>query len=148
MWRRSGRLPPLAALTGFLVSVWLWTAFSRIDPLLVYVIPALHSIQYLYFVWLSRRNEAAEHAGPPAFAPIGKALLRLAFGSVALGWFLFRGLPGLLDQYLVLQDPFDPLGETPYFAALGTFVNIHHYFMDSVIWRRGSPEARHLLTGA
>ncbi len=147
-WRRSGRLPPLAALTGFLVSVWLWTAFSRIDPLLVYVIPALHSIQYLYFVWLSRRNEAAESAGPPAFVPIGKALLRLAFGSIALGWFLFRGLPGLLDQYLVLKDPFDPLGETPYFAALGTFVNIHHYFMDSVIWRRGSPEARHLLAGA
>lgn len=147
-WRVEGRLPPLAALTGFLVSVWLWTAFSRIDPLLVYVIPALHSIQYLYFVWLSRRNEAFENAGPPAFASVGKALFRLAVGSIALGWFLFRGLPGLLDDYLVLRDPLDPLGETPYFAALGTFVNVHHYFMDSVIWRRESPEARYLVATA
>ncbi|HET9934223.1 MAG TPA: hypothetical protein VFQ35_26155 [Polyangiaceae bacterium] len=147
-WRREGRLPPLAALVGFLVTVWLWTAFSRIDPLLVYVIPALHSIQYLYFVWLSRRNEAVEKCGPPAFESVGKAMFRLSLGGIVLGWFLFRGLPPLLDEYLVLKDPFDPLGETPYFAALGTFVNIHHYFMDSVIWRRENPETRYLLTRA
>jgi hypothetical protein len=28
------------------------------------------------------------------------------------------------------------LGPTPYFAGLCTFVNIHHFAMDSVIWRR------------
>ena len=37
------------------------------------------------------------------------------------------------------------LGATPYLAAIGTFVNIHHYFMDNVIWRRDNAETR-LLT--
>ena len=37
------------------------------------------------------------------------------------------------------------LGETPYFAAIFVFVNIHHYFMDFVIWRRENPRTRHLL---
>ena len=36
------------------------------------------------------------------------------------------------------------LGATPYFAAFFAFVNIHHYFMDHVIWRRENPETRHL----
>lgn len=147
-WRREGRLPPLAALTGFLVSVWLWTVFSRLDPLVIYVIPGLHSIQYLYFVWLSRKNEAITRTGPPAFESVGKSLFRVAAASLALGWFLFRGLPAWLDQNLVLKDSFDPLGETPYFVALSTFVNIHHYFMDSVIWRREYPETRYLLETA
>jgi hypothetical protein len=38
------------------------------------------------------------------------------------------------------------LGATPCFAALYAFVNIHHYFMDAVIWRRDNPETRHLLS--
>ena len=145
-WRRERRVPPLAPLTGFLATVWLWTAFSKLDPLLVYVIPALHSIQYLYFVWLSRRNEALVQAAPPAFGSVKRPLLALAVTSIGLGWFLFRGLPVWLDHYLVLHDPFDALGETPYFAGIGTFVNIHHYFMDGVIWRRESPEGRYLLS--
>jgi len=37
-----------------------------------------------------------------------------------------------------------PLGPTPYFAAIFAFVNIHHYVMDHVIWRRDNPETRYL----
>jgi hypothetical protein len=36
------------------------------------------------------------------------------------------------------------MGATPYFAALYTFVNLHHYFMDHVIWRRDNPLTRYL----
>jgi hypothetical protein len=36
------------------------------------------------------------------------------------------------------------LGPTPYLAVIGTFVNIHHYFMDHVIWRRENPDTRFL----
>ncbi len=143
--RREGRLPPLAPLSGLLVTVWLWTAFSRVDPLFAYVIPALHSIQYLYFVWLLRRNEARTRSGAPEFRSVARSLATLAFGAVALGWLLFRGIPGFLDELLVLIDPIDPLGTTPYLAAIGTCVNLHHYFMDWVIWRRENPEIRHLL---
>ena len=33
-------------------------------------------------------------------------------------------------------------------AAFTTVVNVHHYFMDSVIWRRDHSEARLLLRSA
>ncbi|MFZ5892655.1 MAG: hypothetical protein ACOY0T_16470 [Myxococcota bacterium] len=143
-WRRGFALPPLVPLAGFLITVWLWTAFSKLDPLLVYVIPALHSLQYLYFVWLLRRNPARDEA-VPTFVGAGRALLLLTTGAMILGWLLFRGVPAWLDETLVLKDVFDPLGETPYFAAIASFVNIHHYFMDAVIWRRENPETRQLL---
>src|SRR5690606_6155514 len=43
--RRQG-LPPLAASCGYFMSIWLWTIYSNVDPLMIYVIPALHSLQY------------------------------------------------------------------------------------------------------
>jgi hypothetical protein len=97
-WRRERRMLPLAPLSGLLITVWSWTIYSSIDPLLRYVIPALHSIQYLYFVWLMRRNEARAHEGPPTFGrPVAVRVGALAISALALGWFLFRGAPSFLD---------------------------------------------------
>ena len=148
-WRREGSLP-LAPLVGLLVTIWLWTVFSSVDPLLVYVIPALHSLQYLYFVGLLERNRSRAQAGAASFqTTVRNRLLVVALSSVALGWLLLRGLPGFLDHTLVLHDASDPaglagVGPTPYLAAFFTFVNVHHYFMDTVIWRRDNPETRFL----
>ena len=145
-WRREGGLP-LGPLVGFLVSVWLWTAFSGIDPLLMYLIPALHSVQYLYFVWLLKRNEARAHEGPPTFGrPPSVVVGAWLFGSLALGWLLFHLLPDALDATLVYERAarLSDLGVTPYFAAIFSFVNLHHYFMDAAIWRRENPELKYL----
>ncbi|WP_433933646.1 hypothetical protein AB3662_04660 [Sorangium cellulosum] len=149
-WRAERRLPPVAPLAGFFITVWLWTVYSSLDRLMVYLIPALHSVQYLYFVWLLKRNEAREAEGPPSFGkPTALRLGVLAASAVALGWMLFRGAPAFLDAALVLGasagEATAGLGETPYFAAIYVFVNIHHYFMDSVIWRRDNPDTRYLL---
>ncbi|WP_437648430.1 hypothetical protein [Sorangium sp. So ce362] len=149
-WRAERRLPPLGPLSGFLITVWLWTVYSSLDRLMMYVIPALHSIQYLYFVWLLKRNEARDAEGPPLFGrPTGLRLGLLAASAVGLGWVVFRGAPALLDGALVLGASDDEtlagLGPTPYFAAAYVFVNIHHYFMDNVIWRRENPDTRYLL---
>jgi hypothetical protein len=114
----------------------------------MYAIPALHSLQYLYFVGLMRRNQAREREGPPWFETSARARLGLlAVSALALGWVLFHGAPALLDGALVpRRERFSPLGPTPYFAAIYTFVNIHHFLMDSVIWRRDNPETRYLTS--
>jgi hypothetical protein len=144
--RREGRLPLITPLTGFLCSVWAWSIYSSIDPLVRYVIPALHSLQYLYIVWLLKSNEAREREGPPFFetsAPVRLALLALL--ALALGVLLFHLAPSVLDDALVdRRDRGSPLGPTPYFAALFAFVNIHHYFMDTVLWRQDNPLTRYL----
>jgi hypothetical protein len=104
----------------------------------------------LYFVWLLRRNEAREGEGPPDFKrPARVQVAILAASAVGLGWLLLRGAPEALDDLRAIHRgtsgvaPSD-LGPTPYFAAFFVFVNIHHYFMDTVIWRRENPETRFL----
>ena len=149
-WLRARRAPVLGPLLAFLVTVWLWTVYSSIDPLMVYLIPALHSVQYLYFVWLLRRNRARAQEGPPHFGrPTKTALGLLAASALALGFVLFHGAPWLFDGALVPAGrrgvaSMGDLGVTPCFAALFAIVNIHHYFMDHVIWRREHPETRYL----
>jgi hypothetical protein len=146
-WRREGRLPILTPLTALLCSIWPWSIYSSLDPLVVYAVPALHSVQYLYFVWLLRRNEAREFEGPPTFGrPARERVGLLAIAALALGWLLFHGAPSALDEILVPRHARSTdLGPTPYFAALFAVVNIHHYFMDYVIWRRDNPKTRYLL---
>jgi hypothetical protein len=45
-----------------------------------------------------------------------------------------------------LHGPPSPLGDTPFLAVVFVFVNIHHYFMDTVLWRRENPQTRYLLS--
>jgi hypothetical protein len=112
------------------------------------VIPALHSVQYLYFVWLMKRNDHAVNAGP--FSPPATARLA-ALGITALmaAFALFHGIPGLLDATLLPREArrvTDGLGPAPFAAAFFVVVNIHHYFMDTVLWRRDNPETRYLTS--
>jgi hypothetical protein len=148
-WRRERRLPIATPLAGLLFGVWSLAFLTSIDPLVRYAIPALHSVQYLYFVALLRGNEAREREQEPYFeAPAGQRLATLAFAAIALGFVLFDLAPLALDGAAASLRPrsaTDPLGATPWFAALYCFVNLHHYAMDAVIWRRDNPETRYLL---
>jgi hypothetical protein len=150
-WHRERRVPPPVPLVGFLVSIWVWTVYSSADPLLVYVIPALHSLQYLYFVGLLSQNQAKARERPPFFGPPARQRVALlAVSALALGWLLFHAAPEVLDGARSslsrsARRPVGDLGRTPYFAALFAFVNIHHYVMDSVIWRSENPDTRYLL---
>lgn len=147
--RRGAPMIPLAPLAGLLSAVWLWTVFSSVDSVLWYLIPALHSVQYLYFVGLLQRGEARSRSGPPSFESIGWRLGVFTASSLALGWLLFRGAPDALDGMFAAATVGDPsrsgLGPTPYLASLATIVNVHHYVMDSVIWRRDNRETTFLF---
>ncbi|HEX2731789.1 MAG TPA: hypothetical protein VHM70_09295 [Polyangiaceae bacterium] len=143
--RRRRALPPIGPFLGFLVTVWCWTIGSRWDPLFVYVIPALHGAQYLYFVALWRVNQVRALATDARAPRLSFALGGLFFGSLVLGWLAFRALPEFLDSRFVLLDEIDPLGPTPHLAALSVFINVHHYFIDAVMWRRESPDARFVM---
>jgi hypothetical protein len=148
-WRRERRAFPLAPLAAFLITVWSWTIYSSVDRFVQYVIPALHSIQYLYFVWLMKRNEARAGEGPPTFGrPVAVRLGLLVLSALGIGWLALHGAPDVLDAAFVARPrrgvPLDALGPTPFLAAFFVFVNVHHYFMDHVIWRRDEPLTRYL----
>jgi hypothetical protein len=149
-WRREGRLPLVTPLVALLCSIWSWSIYSSADPLVRYVIPALHSVQYLYMVQLLKRTEAREREGPPWFEMDARSRVTgLAVAALALGWVLFHGAPTVLDGIFAgPKRTASALGPTPVFAALYAFVNIHHYLMDAVLWRRDNPETRYLRAGA
>lgn len=145
-YRRERTLRAALPLVVFLVSTWLWVVFVAIDPLLFYVVPALHSVQYLYVVYLERSGAARALEGPPTFGrPVPVVLGIWALSAILLGFLLFHGFPGLLDDLLFDSAATGPLGPTPFLAAFVALVNLHHYFMDAVIWRREVPEARALF---
>ncbi|MEZ4246745.1 MAG: hypothetical protein R3B99_00675 [Polyangiales bacterium] len=133
-------------LVAFLVSLWAWLVFSGIDPLVRYVTPAMHAIQYLWFVRLLKANESRERER----ALLGSAKTRLrmlAVGALVLGFLLFDVLPDTLDAFAVPEGGWEnrALGATPWLAMTYVFVNVHHYAMDAVIWRRENPATRHLV---
>jgi hypothetical protein len=146
--RHERRRLPVLPLAAFLITVWSWTIYSSVDPVVQYAIPALHSIQYLYFVALMKRNQAqAEQAD--AFGPSASTRLGIfAMSALALAWLLLRGAPTFLDDVVAAHaagfSPDGPLGPTPFFAAFFVVINIHHYLMDNVIWRRENPDTRFL----
>ena len=136
-WRRERT--PWLPLLAYLITLWLFTVLTALDPLVRYAIPAFHALQYGYFVWLLSRNEAHAYEGEPHFGPPARTrLTMLLVSALALGWLLFRGAPSALDGWLVpdMHTTSEDLGFTPFFAAFNVVVNIHHYFMDHVIWRR------------
>ncbi|HVU00461.1 MAG TPA: hypothetical protein VHE30_01870 [Polyangiaceae bacterium] len=138
--RRAEARMPLGPFVVFLISVWVWSVFSAVNPIVRYFVPALHSLQYLYFVGLLRRAELRESAG--AFSPpLTSRLVLFALSALGLGFVLFHGVPGILDATLFgrRRAP-DDLGPTPFFAAFFVVVNLHHYVMDAVIWRRENPK--------
>ena len=147
---KGGRFP-LAPLVGFLITVWSWTIYSSVDPLVRYVIPALHSVQYLYFVWLMKRNEARAERRPAALRAPGR---RSARRPRAL-----RARPRLVALPRRARRSSTPRSsrarargaiarrarrDAVLRGASSSFVNIHHYFMDHVIWRRDNPDTRYL----
>lgn len=137
---RDGRRFALNGLIGYLVTLYVWMAFVQIDPMFVFIAPVLHSLQYLTVVWRFEANRVS------ATAQAGRRESRFsrlaAFGIVglilgAMGFWIF---PLLLDMVV----PYDRVvfGSSLFLFLFWVFINIHHYFIDNVIWRRDNPEAK------
>ncbi|WP_324748958.1 hypothetical protein SH591_09730 [Sphingomonas sp. LY54] len=154
-WRSAGSLPANGVM-AYLVSLYLWLAFVRINPLWLLVVPAFHSLQYLVVVWRYQSNyEKAQLAtdvykkGSLARAIFGdhwRAHLGIfAVSGVALGFLGFWGLPLLAKAYV----PYDAklFGGALFLFVFWIAINVHHYFLDNVMWRRENPDTRRYLFG-
>jgi hypothetical protein len=149
-YRESWRLP-WNGLLAYVVSLYVWLLVARINPLWVLIIPAFHSLQYLVVVWRYQLNRT--QAAPDAAVRPGRLLpsvgsLRLALFlvlGVFLGWLGFWGLPAWLNGAVAYDRSI--FGPTVFLFVCWIFINIHHYFLDNVMWRRENPETRRFLFG-
>ena len=154
-WINSGEAPPINGTVGYLATLYAWLLFGRLDLLLFLVVPTFHSLQYLVVVARYRWNlDQARPGGadkprlgiPDLFTPSKAALRFTGFAALglALGYLGFRLAPRAFEAVI----PYDPavFNKWLFFFAIWIFINVHHYFLDNVIWRRESPDTgKHLF---
>lgn len=131
---RAGTLPTTGAIV-YLVSVYLWL-FGRLHPGVIIFIPVFHSLQYLIVVFRMELNRARAEGG----AEPTRQVLALYVLAGMLGYLGFWALPRWADAWV----PFDreALGVTPFLFVSWIFLNVHHYFIDNVIWRSENPDTK------
>ena len=150
---RAERTLPLNGLVAYAAAVYVWLLVGRLDPVLLLVVPFFHSLQYMAVVWRYQLNveEDRRHGGPHAGAQPWTAWIRSAPAGLAR----FAIVGGILGAAGFWWAPvavnalsgYDRavFGATLFLFIGWTFINIHHYFIDNVIWRRENPETRQYL---
>ncbi|TGP26615.1 MULTISPECIES: hypothetical protein [unclassified Mesorhizobium] len=152
-WRKNGRALPYNGIVAYVASLYLWILIARINPLWLLVVPALHSLQYLAVVWRYQTNverdgqDAGKDPQPKTLSFLGPLyrlrVLGFIVGGGALGYLGFWLIPFVLTALI----PYDRqvLGSSLFFFIVLIFINVHHYFLDNVMWRRGNPEVSKYL---
>jgi hypothetical protein len=137
-YRATQQRPSLQMLVPAVALVVWWLPLTRQEEFFYLLAPLFHSLQYLAFVYKvegARLRDARRRSAAAA---------GLAVGIVIAGWLAFEFLPRSADARFgtpaAWQVPF-------FFAAAYLFINIHHYFIDNVIWRMKDPRVRASLLG-
>ena len=144
---KLGTVPAKSSLMA-LIAMTVWFVPAIYHPVYYFMVPFFHSLQYLWFAIAFRKNKVAHQLEGLHGQEYRVGNLVSLWGyltiSVVLGALAFYGIPLVLDMSFPFGRGTPPL---PLFYALfGIFFNVHHYFIDSVIWRKDNPEAgRYLL---
>jgi len=129
--KASGQWPPLMMWVPW-VAVYMWFLPIVHDIAVYYMVPFFHSIQYLLFVAAYKKNQFNGEA-----SPVFVRKMIMFFGVAAvLGGLFMEVIPRALD--LTVSLSWTEL--TIFLAIFHLFVNIHHYFLDFVLWRKDVPE--------
>jgi hypothetical protein len=139
VWIRSQRrmLPPIVLLPA--ITQFVWFLPGKQTAMFYEFVPLFHSLQYLYIAWAMQIGLRLGRATAPATRPsITHESLRWMLRNYVGGLLLFIALPWLL--FWVGQPMIVVAG------VVAAAVNIHHFFVDGVIWKlRNTTAASPLL---
>lgn len=142
---KDGVTPTTTSVVA-LVSIYVWLIPAMAHPMYAHMIPLFHSLQYLLFVYAFRDHKSDDLAKDLSTEEGRKqkviSLWVYFAGSVVLGALSFKIIPEFIDSFKVSN-----LGATPavFFATI--FINVHHYFIDNVLWRGDNEQMRAYLFG-
>lgn len=148
---REGKVPPLASVAA-VAAIYVWYIPSFYHPHFFYMIPFFHSLQYMLFVIALKRNEFRQSSFAAGREPqeARRLLVKKSLGYAALlgfsGMLFFIWGPKLLDQHFAYNEAV--FGPQIFMFLFLTFINIHHYFIDNVIWKRDNPSIRQYLSSS
>ena len=125
----------IVALTS-LVVIFIWLSPLLYNPYYFLIIPFFHSLQYFLFSGAYTKNKIIKKEN--------KRLEFFKWWGIAfiLGALMFDFVPKFLDSVILVEN-----GITPNLFLLSfiLFINIHHYFIDSVIWKGTNKDVRENL---
>jgi hypothetical protein len=135
-YRATRQLPSINLLVPFVALYVWWLPLTRQYEFYFLLTPLFHSLQYLAFVYKMEdtRLRGVRHREARATA--------IVVGTVLAGWLAFEFLPNSADNAL---GTFSAWHMFFFFTAAMLFINIHHYFIDNVLWRFRDREVREYL---
>lgn len=134
---------PFNGITAYIASVYLWIillfGFGYSPPIhpIILLIPFMHSLQYIAIVMKMKHNEVVKQK---------ISLTRFCmfiFVGILIGAAIFDVIPRFLDRTLHYDQ--QVFGKALFLFMFYIFINIHHYFIDNVIWRREGEEPKNYL---
>ncbi len=134
---RENRLPSINFLIP-LFALLLWHIPLLGDPQFFYLLGFFHSLQYFPFV---AKVEKTRYK----VAGRSKINIRLLvfFGIMMfVGFLAFDYIPKSFDG---MKDSASVLNASFFMIAFMVFINVHHYFIDNVLWRFKNKQVRELL---
>lgn len=141
MRRRTLRSPPRLAIVAWL-AIFVWYALMARDPKALFWVQIAHAIQYLAFPVRMELNHSASAANSsPARTAWHMAMYAVLLLAVSF-------LVGQVVPVALMGAIGNLFGEQPGRAApilILSFINIHHYFTDGVLWKISNPEVRKQL---
>jgi len=114
-----------------------WLPILRQPEYNMLVVPFFHSLQYLPFAYRLEKSTMKPGNWYHVRATVRVMLILLA------GFVAFEGLPSFLDVTIAPNAI-----SLPWFfvGCFSVFINIHHFFIDSVVWKFNQKEvARGIL---
>ncbi|MCC2678405.1 MAG: hypothetical protein K0R29_981 [Pseudobdellovibrio sp.] len=140
---QEGTLPISSAVIA-MVSLYAWYLPAFSHPHFAYLIPFFHSLQYLVFVWFFKKNQVKANLPANDQVVQRREWIRQFGGyivvSLILGAMFFEFIPKNLDKVYKFSEA--GLGGNPILVVFLLFINIHHYFIDNVIWKSANPEVK------
>jgi hypothetical protein len=135
-YRDAGRAPSLNMVIPFVALYIWWLPITRQFEFYFLLTPLFHSLQYLAFVYKMEDGRLRGLSHPEVRGTL------LMMGVVLAGWLAFEMVPNQIDTAL---GTFNSWQMFFFFTAAMLFINIHHYFIDNVIWRFKDPEVKKYL---
>src|SRR5579883_518696 len=137
---REGRMFPVAAAMPILAQTLWFGPLGRGSGAFNEFVPFFHSYQYLIIAWLFQLKE--ESARPGFLVGLDTVLWETAkwlLLIIAGGLFLFELVP-----YLLYLRGYTWLHAV---CCMQCAIQIHHFFVDEVIWKIRDPRTRAMLAG-
>jgi hypothetical protein len=122
---------PTFIVSWLSIYAW-WIPFIDMPEYYFIAVPFFHSLQYLPFAYRMEEKKIAKNRW--YYANLSVRVLSL----LVIGFLLFEFIPSTLD--LRLMGP----GQSAAFfgTAIVVFINIHHFFIDSCVWRLDQKEVK------